>query len=100
MNEDELEVQEQNIENNAEIPEQNIENNAEQVEQEINLAEELQDMALTVNAMAERINQLETSISVLIESGATVRDDSGVSETSSNGEDTEYLFLEDLDYNI
>jgi hypothetical protein len=57
-------------------------------------------MVLTVNAMAERINQLETSISVLIESGATIRDDSNVSETSSNDEDTEYLFLEDLDYNI
>lgn len=106
MNEDEVtntgaEEQATNDNSATETNGENVaQQSAEEVEQEINLAEELQEMALTVNAMSERIKQLETSMSVMIESGVTVMDSGTQSNNDAPDDSSEYLFLEDLDYNM
>ena len=73
------------------------EESVEEAEQAIELAEELQQTIVLVNALESRVRQLENSIAVIVEAGATVMETSPANTDEQNNDD-DFLYLEDLDY--
>lgn len=74
------------------------EGSVEEAERAIELAEELQQMIALVNALESRVSQLENSIAVIVEAGATVMETSPANTEGTSDDDDDFLYLEDLDY--
>lgn len=63
---------------------------------------EMTAVAAKMKALDDKLNKIERTIGLFVESGATIRESDASNTQSSSGmyEDEVYLTLEDLDYNL